>query len=218
MKYCKVLSVEDYKLFTEDEHVLNIRQLLKNVTHRFEHPHRKWEYGIVLNALRKNQAKDVLDVGGGGSVFAPAAAWLGMQVTTVDPGEVGSWIDAQSKTLQKELIFEQLPFEEFKSKNKFDAVTCISTIEHMPNYLEMIVKMASYVRKGGLLALTFDFHPSGEQRVSGHLKTFNLADVEEFMSILKDKGFTIFEDGFDYIYTTDNVNNYTFASLIMKRE
>lgn len=215
MKYCKVLDVDDYTLIDEDQHVENIRNILSGVSHRFEHPHRKWEYGMVLHALRENNTETVLDVGGGGSVFAPAAAWVGMKVHTVDPGNVGDWISKQSDVIKSMLTFEQIPFEEFTSKTKYDAVVCISTIEHMPNDLENIKKMAKYVRKGGLLALTFDFHPSGEQRTSGHLRTYNYKDIQKFIEILDE--FEIFGDKIDYIYTGEMVNNYTFAALVMKR-
>lgn len=216
MIYSKTLDIEDYSLMTEHTHVLNVDNLLSRVDKRFEHQHRIWEYGIVLNALRKKGVKSVIDVGGGGSIFAPSAVWLGMEVIQVDPGECSTWVTDQANKLKLPLTYIQKDFFDFENRIKFDAVVCLSVIEHVPDHVKFFQKLQSFVKPKGLLALTTDFHPSGKQRTEGHIRTYNEAGLITYKDIAK--GFNWFDGGFNYTYRGEDVNNYTFASLILERE
>lgn len=215
----KTLNPQDYKtLGGYAQHFLNIIDHFRHVgmnLYRYEHEHRKWEYGMVYKALDTIRAKDVLDVGGGGSLLAPAMGWLGINVHQVDPGAVGGWIEEQSRAVGKELTFEQEDFMSYKSTKKYDAVTCVSVIEHVPNDIQFFRKLLNYVKDGGLLCITTDFHPSGTQIVSGHIKAYNKESLMELAEIAKKKGFEFFGGEPDYDYFGEHVNGCDFASLIM---
>ena len=78
-----------------------------------------------------------------------------------------------------------------------------------------MARLAKSVKPGGLLAITCDFHPSGLSRVGGHVRTYNEESLTKLLAGL-DK-FVPFGDGWDYTYRGEDVNNYTFASLVLKR-
>lgn len=215
MKYSKTLDVLDYDQMTEPVHVDNIASALGSVVFRYEHAHRRWEYSLVLKALRENKTITVLDVGGGGSLFAPAATMLGMEVVQVDPGPYGAWALEQSYKLGHPLPYIEKDFFDFHTRRKFDAVVSISTIEHVGEDRRFFEKLMSYVKPGGVLALTTDFHPSGELRCAGHARTYNGESLVKFRNISRGQRFDWLGDGYDYTYRGEDVNNYTFASLIL---
>lgn len=217
MIYSKTLDIEDYNDMTEPIHIDNIVGILEDVNYRFEHTHRRWEYGLVLRALRANKATMVLDVGGGGSVFAPAASWIGMEVVQVDPEPYGDWALSQARKLNIPLAYIQKDFLEFETRRMFDAVVSISTIEHVEHDDMFFDKLLTYVKPGGLLALTTDFYPTGEALVyPEHLRTYNENSLLAFYQ--RAEGFTWFEDSYDYTYKGADVNSYTFASMVLRRD
>lgn len=231
MIYSKTLEVKDYNSLPE---VLSLYKTMSNLDglagYRFEHLHRAWEYGIILNALIKNGAKNILDVGGGGSLFAAAAVDLGISVLQIDPEDYSNWAKAQAKVLEKPLPYLLMDFFDYNEDTQFDAVVSISVLEHVENDLEFFLKMLNHVKPGGLLAMTVDFHPTGEALVyPAHLRTYNrdsLGDLylkaEDFNffgsdCIHKTNNIDYFAGKYDYRYRTNNVNDYTFASLILRR-
>lgn len=220
--YSKSLDPTDYENFTEHQHINNMLGVLGSTQTRFEHPHRRWEYGMALNALRKNGAKDILDVGGGASVFAPAAAWhdIEMNVLQVDPGDFGSWVNSQRRILQAsnapgQIDYIQEDFLTYKSKQKYDAVTCLSVIEHVPDDRKFFKKLLTFVKKGGLLFLTTDFHMSGEAQLDGHLRTYGPAELEKLVE--EAEGFEVYGGKPAWVDHGSHVNTYNFASLCLKK-
>jgi SAM-dependent methyltransferase len=59
----------------------------------------------------------------------------------------------ETKVKFEEGMLQKLPFE----SDTFDAVCCISVLEHTSNYGEILDEFARVLRPGGLLVLTFDF-------------------------------------------------------------
>lgn len=217
LSYSKCLEMDDYSRTNDFEHLDSIRRLLDGIDHRYEHPHRRWEYGMALAALRSIDARTVLDVGGGGSLFAPAAAWINADVTIVDPGECAGWVKAQSDRIGKSMRYIREEFTWLSVADQFDAVTCLSVIEHVENDELFLINMASKVADGGLLCLTTDFHPSGVAQCDGHLRTYSWEGMERLRAILVECGFTDHGGEPQYDRFTSQVNGYTFASLMMRK-
>lgn len=212
----KCLSETDYVTTDSYQHVINIRHHLRGVQHRWEHPHRRWEYGLALSALRSIDARTVLDVGGGGSVFAPAAAWINAAVTIIDPGDCSTWVEAQSAAIGKPMTYIQKEFTGESIAGKFDAVTCLSVIEHVERDEEFLAGLVDKVSPGGLLCLTTDFHPSGETQCDGHLRTYNADGMNRLRGALTALGLRVHGQPPDYSDFAPHVNGYTFASLVMR--
>lgn len=217
INYSKTLHLKDYTWIGEAEHITNILSLLDGIPLRFEHLHRRWEYGLALHALRENQTKTLLEVGGGGSAFAPSAAWLGMEVTQVDVEDLGEWIRQQAQKIRVPMMYIQKDFLNFDTQERFDAVTCFSVIEHVLRETDFFLRLLQYIKVGGLLILTTDFHPSGTAIVKEHLRTYNERMLFQLISLARANGFESFGPKPDYTYHGANVNSYTFASLVMKK-
>ena len=213
MSYCKTLDPADYDVFHETQHAMSVKNIVGTPGNRFEHPRRAWEYGLVLHALRDHGCVTVLDVGGGGSVFAPAAAWVGMQVTEVDPESYADWVRGQSQKIGKPIEYVQRDFMQYDGP-EFDAVTCISVLEHVPDDFAFFKKLAAHVRPGGLLALTVDFWPDAQRKSPDHLRTYNedrLSALAQSVPGLETLG------RLDYGHLGAYVYSYTFASLVLRK-
>lgn len=231
MTYCKTLNPVDYEIFHETQHARNIKQIVGTYGGRAEHEHRAWEYGIVLHALREHGCIRILDVGGGGSVFAPAAAWVGMDVHVVDPEDYSGWVAEQARKIgYKKIHYERSDFMAYGQEpahdpdggtflvtpesERYDAVTCVSVLEHVPDDFAFYAKLASHVKVGGLLALTVDFWPDAARKSPDHLRTYN----EDRLSALAQSvpGFETL-GALDYSDHGAHVYSYTFASLMLRR-
>jgi SAM-dependent methyltransferase len=221
--YSKAIEAADYDKITETRHIANMTHVLAGVPYLFEHPHRAWEYGIVLNALRANGCKTLLDIGGGGSIFAPAAAWVGMTVTVLEPnGMFQPYVSLQSQRITNGIGFIHSHFEDFNDEVQYDGVTFISVLEHIGNDMEFVSKAADLVKPGGLLAMTFDYHPEGVAMAPGHhARTYNKEKVFQIIDLLKSKGFGFFcgEPSYDTSEFPICIGgpSYAFASLIMRK-
>lgn len=191
-----------------------VHQQLAGVSHRFEHPLRAWEYGLALDALQAHGCQSVLDVGGGGSVFAPAAATLGMEVVQVDPGDCSAWVAAQSERTGRPLVYHQADVMAYEDERLYDAVTCLSVLEHVEDDAAFFRRLQRFVRPGGLLVLTVDFWPDGAPQVDGHLRTYNVGRLSRLVD--QAPGFELLGPP-DYTDHGAHVYGYTFASLVLRR-
>ena len=102
----------------------------------------------------------------------------------------------------------------YQSEGLFDAVTCISVLEHVPDDVAFYRKLASLVKVGGVLALTVDFWPDAARKSPDHLRTYN----EDRLSMLAQSvpGFETVGK-LDYADRGAHVYSYTFASLVLRR-
>jgi len=96
--------------------------------------------------------KTVLDVGCGGGILAESMAARGAHVTGIDMGEAplevarlhllesGQQVDYRQITAEQ--LAEEMP-------GRFDAVTCMEMLEHVPDPASVIAACAALVRPGG---------------------------------------------------------------------
>jgi len=112
------------------------------------------EYAFVLKHISKIYPKKVLDVGSGRSSLPHLLYNCGFNVTAIDEkesywkGDLGNrhfWIIKDSITNSK-------------IKERFDLVTCISTLEHVAEHKKAIKNMFSLLKKNGYLILTFPYN------------------------------------------------------------
>lgn len=221
--YSKAMEMVDYDKISEPRHIANMQQVLKGVPYLFEHPHRAWEYGIVLNALRANGCHTLLDIGGGGSIFAPAAAWIGMEVSVLEPnGMFQPYVSQQSQRIQKGIRYIPVHFQSFQEDTQYDGVTLISVLEHIEDDIMFLEQASNLVKSGGLLAMTFDYHPTGViMAPARHERTYNKTKVFQIIEFLQTKGFSLFdgEPSYDTSEFPISIGGppYTFASLVMRK-
>ena len=98
------------------------------------------------------RGKVLLDVGCGGGILSEAMAKEGAHVTAIDQGEKVIKI-AQLHNLESKLDinYKQLNIEDFciKNKNKFDVITCLEMLEHVPDPASIVRACKSLLKPNG---------------------------------------------------------------------
>ena len=115
-----------------------------------------------INPLRANwidkraelAEKTLLDVGCGGGIFSEAMAQRGAIVTGIDMGDAPLAV-ANLHKLESGLNIDyfKATAESFSDSNfqRFDAVTCLEMLEHVPNPASVVKACASMTKPGGTL-------------------------------------------------------------------
>lgn len=105
-----------------------------------------------IDGLAKLRGKKVLDVGCGGGILSEAMARLGAKVTGIDLSEKALRV-AQLHLLESGLAvdYQLSSAEDFSNLNqeKFEAVTCMELLEHVPDPASTIAACAKLVKPGG---------------------------------------------------------------------
>jgi 2-polyprenyl-6-hydroxyphenyl methylase/3-demethylubiquinone-9 3-methyltransferase len=98
------------------------------------------------------EGSKVLDVGCGGGILAEAMARRGAQVTGIDLSDKALRV-AQLHLLESrlEVQYENVSVEDHAAAHagKFDVVTCMELLEHVPEPAAMVAACARLVRPGG---------------------------------------------------------------------
>ena len=115
-----------------------------------------------INPLRLNYIKEkcggslkdkkILDVGCGGGILAESLALEGAIVTGIDMAEAGLEV-AKLHLLESglEVDYQKIPVEEFAEQQpeKFDIVTCLEMLEHVPDPSSIIKACSKLVNPSG---------------------------------------------------------------------
>lgn len=113
-----------------------------------------------MNPLRLNfintgsplEGKAVCDIGCGGGILSESMAKCGATVTGLDMGKAPLSV-ARLHALESdlEIDYQQITAEEFAEKNpeKFDVVTCMEMLEHVPDPASVIQACYQLVKPGG---------------------------------------------------------------------
>jgi 2-polyprenyl-6-hydroxyphenyl methylase/3-demethylubiquinone-9 3-methyltransferase len=113
-----------------------------------------------INALRLNYISDrislagkaVLDAGCGGGILSEAMAALGAEVTGIDMGEAA--LGAARVHLREsglDVDYQQATAEQFAEAHpdRFDVVTCLELLEHVPDPASVVAACKTLARPGG---------------------------------------------------------------------
>ena len=103
------------------------------------------------------KGKRVLDIGCGGGILAEALAREGAEVTGIDQGErVIKIAKLHSLESQLDIDYQQINIENFikKNKHKFDVITCLEMLEHVPDPASVIRACSQILKPDGKLFLS----------------------------------------------------------------
>ncbi len=217
MNFSRVLHPDDYKLFTGHLDVLQMVDTLK-ADFRYEHEHRKWEYGLALDFV-KSLGEDIdtlLDVGGGGSIMSPLLASKGYSVTQLDAGFGENETDKQNAVLGTDMKFILSDFAKPQEElGMFDVVISISTIEHVPDHVAFFENLLKHAEKA--VFISTDFSENAEVFSNAHLRTYNGEALKEYIEVAKDYGFSPPEEP-EHVYRGNYVYAYAFGTLCFLKD
>jgi len=192
------------------------RLLARGVPAQVNHKHRAWEYAMALTYLGLRNSHKILDIGGGGSLFAPLAAKLGYDVTVIDGSRQARQIHAQNIQLGTDVKLINTHFNPNSIKliknltgEQFDAIVAISVIEHVPDDQQFLYNMMDL--GAPTIFLTTDFSEHGTPVSTDHLRTYtphgllNLATQDINWELYKNEEYWIHRGQFVYTYNFASV-------------
>lgn len=112
------------------------------------------EYGFALDCIAKTSPTSVLDVGSGHSSWPSLLYGCRLDVDAIDKIE-GYWASLHNRhyPISKGDI-TQAP----NDGKRYDIITCISVLEHIPDYKAAIRGMLARLRDGGHIVITVPFN------------------------------------------------------------
>ena len=170
---------------------LNEVEKFNKIAHKWWDPSSEFKPLHDINPLRVNyindlfplNEKNILDVGCGGGILAESMARLGGNVTGIDQSEIAIKIaKLHAKENNLSIDYKLLNIEEFlkKDSNKFDVITCLEMIEHVPDPSSIIKSCSKKLKKNGRLYVS---------TINRNLKAFLFAIVgAEYILNLLPKG------------------------------
>ena len=132
------------------------------LAHRWWDPDAEFRPLHEINPLRLDyidrtaglEGKAVLDVGCGGGILAESMAARGARVTGIDLGEqplkvaqlhlLESGLDVHYRLIPAESLAQEMP-------GRFDVITCMEMLEHVPDPAATVAACAQLIRPGGHL-------------------------------------------------------------------
>ena len=193
-----------------------------------QHPIRAWEYAMALRTLRRWTVQTdpaaplgIADIGGAGSGF-----WRLLTARTPAPIAIIDPTAAPTHETNGQEIVWKWDVESFAREfdpesPKFDVITCISVIEHVPDVLPFIRALHTLLRPGGLLLLTTDYWDADGPDVA-HFhwmreRIYNKPLAQQLLALLKREGFERF-GGTNWTYRGPQVYDYSVLALALTKE
>ena len=170
---------------------INEVEKFNKIAHKWWDPSSEFKPLHDINPLRVNYINDlfpldkqnILDVGCGGGILAESMAKLGGNVTGIDQSEIAIKIaQLHAKENNLSINYKLLNIEDFlkKDSSKFDVITCLEMIEHVPDPASIITSCSKKLKKNGRLYVS---------TINRNLKAFLFAIVgAEYILNLLPKG------------------------------
>ena len=116
-----------------------------------------------IDTLIQNNQKKALDFGAGTGNLTGKLLRMGYHVTAIDISQkMCEILKHRFKKFinQNRLQVIQSKVEDIKfDKEEFDLITCYSVLHHLPDYLNAIINMGFFLRKGGIIYLDHEQSP-----------------------------------------------------------
>ena len=112
------------------------------------------EFGFALKCLSKICPTEVLDIGSGTTAWPHVMANCGFRVTAIDKIE-GYWV---SDFFNRHYYIINDDITKPEITKRFDLITCISVLEHIPDHEAAIKGIFKLLKPGGYVVLTVPYN------------------------------------------------------------
>lgn len=141
-----------------------LQELTERESISYLHPSKQWEYPWALDRARLAPGSRVLDAGCGASIFPVYLAEQGHDVSAVDLYPPSGLAEHHGVPIDYvNAGITELPFED----ETFDAVFCISVIEHLGHegVLGALAELRRVARPGARLMITTDYYEDADAAI-----------------------------------------------------
>ena len=192
INFNKSLHPNDYNDSLIDIYGDIFDNLRNSVPSSIQHEHRRWEHCMAMVAIEKfvpfigeDDRKNILEVGSGGSLFAPMCSLVGYDISVIDPDDNVKIAIEQNLDIN----VEQIDYMKYNSIIKHDAVICLSVLEHIIYDIRFFKKLLENAEF--MVFLTVDFSMNGKTFSKDHLRTYTPPDLVNLYIIAGELGFSI---------------------------
>ena len=129
---------------------------------------RQWEYPYVLaNLPAEGTGRRLLDAGSGYRFLTPLLARRGFQVHACDlDASIGRRFSALAQREGLTIGFSRQDLAHMDyADDSFDAIVCVSVLEHTPDPEAVVREFRRCLRAGGTLIVTFDVSVRGDRDI-----------------------------------------------------
>lgn len=131
-------------------------------TPKYEINERPAEFSFLFSCLNLNEGRKILDVGTGTAPLAFLLSYCGYDVDAIDLEPNNYFVKVKK---------EDIASVAKKENGKYDFITCISVLEHIPDFDSAVKNMAECCKTGGVIILTTPW--SSKHFVENYLKCMN---------------------------------------------
>ena len=158
-------------------------------------PEKNWDSLIALNTITQNTDKSAIILDAGGERSSLILFWL-YQLGYSNLKCLNLTFNKRIKRGDIEFIPGDLTKTPFPN-NHFDAITCISVIEHGVDEIKYFKEMYRILKKGGLLITSMDYWENEIYRMSGlaynnPIYVYNKNSIRNLMEKALKQGFILF--------------------------
>jgi len=163
---------------------------------------RMLEWAFALEAIAQAGPRTVLDVGTGRTAWPALLAGSGLKVTASDEKRAyyggKPFANRHCDVVDDDICHTHLT-------GPYDAITCISTLEHIPDHQAAVKAMMGLLAPDGILIITVPFHETRHvenvyalpeagygQNAPYVCQVFNRADVEAWGTIVEERHWRVF--------------------------
>lgn len=135
------------------------------VYNRYEQKRINSTLKMVDNLILDNHVhtKRALDVGAGTGNLTVKLLQMGYEVTATDIStEMCEILEKKCRNYSeaKKLVVINSPIEDVNfGKDEFDLITCYSVLHHLPDYVDVILRLCDLLKKGGVMYLDHEISP-----------------------------------------------------------
>jgi len=131
-----------------------VNKIESNFQKYYKFNERVIEYKFVFDALTEIYPEYLLDVGTGTTALPHLLSKCGINVTAID-----NIHDYWSKGMfNRHFYVINSDITKVELDKRFDAITCISVLEHIKNFNKAMSTMFTYLKANGYLILTFPYN------------------------------------------------------------